>query len=95
MKSEMKKALGGFLATVMAIFLFLPVCWADEVIIIGEVNDTYQIEVDNQLYEVAENTLGNELVKRFIGQKVKVTGYLTEKDDMKIITVKSFEVMQE
>ena len=91
----MEKSLGGFLVTVMAIFLFLPVCWADEVTIIGEVNDTYQIQVDNQIYEVAENTLGNELVKNFIGQKVKVTGYVTEKEGIKILTVKSFEVMQE
>jgi hypothetical protein len=83
------------IATVVAIIFFLPVCWAAEVTIIGEVNDMRQIVADKQIYEVDENALGDELVYDYISEKVKVTGIITERDDMKIITVTSFEVVPE
>lgn len=84
-----------FIATVVAIFCSLPVSWAAEVTIIGEVNDTRQIVADKQIYEVGENPLGDDLVYNHISEKVKVTGFISEKDDMKIITVTSFEVVPE
>ena len=84
-----------FIVTVVAIFCLLPVCWAAEVTIIGEVNDTRQIVADKQIYEVDENPLGDDLVYNHISEKVKVTGFILEKDDMKIITVTSFEVVPE
>lgn len=95
MRSETKKTIVGVLATVTAIFFFLPACWADKVTIIGEVNDAQQIVADNQLYEVADSTLGDDLVYNYISERVKVTGFITEKDDIKIITVISFEVVPE
>ena len=95
MKSETKKTIVSFIATVTTIFFFSPACWADEVTIIGEVNDAHQIVADNQLYEVADNALGDDLVYNYISEKVKVTGFVTEKNDMKIITVMSFEVVPE
>ena len=95
MENKTKKVIVGFLATMTAIFFFLPDCWSDEVTIIGEVNDTHQIVADNQIYEVAENALGDDLVYNYISVRVRVTGFVTEKDDMKIITVKSFEVVPE
>ncbi len=84
-----------FIATVIAIFSLLPVCWAAEVTIIGEVNDTRQIVADKQIYEVHENPLGDDLVYNYISERVKVTGFISEKDDMKIITVTRFEVVPE
>jgi hypothetical protein len=94
MKSKINKVIVGFLVTIIAIFFWLPGCWANEVTIIGEVNDTHQIVTDNQIYEVAENTIGDDLVFNYISVRVKVTGTVTEKDDdTKIITVKSFEVV--
>lgn len=95
MKTRPVKSNIAFIAAVVVISLFLPVCWAAEVTIIGEVNDTQQIVADKQIYEVGENTLGNDLVKNYISERVKVTGFITEKDDMKIITVTSFEVVPE
>ena len=84
-----------FMTTVVAIFFLLPVCWAAEVTIIGEVNDTGQIVADKQIYEVNENALGDDLVYNYISERVKVTGFISEKDDIKIITVTSFEVAPE
>ena len=84
-----------FIATVIAIFALLPVCWAAEVTIIGEVNDTRQIVADKQIYEVDQNALGDELVYDYISERVKVTGFISEKEDMKIITVTRFEVIAE
>jgi hypothetical protein len=89
------KTNGYFFVTLVAILFFLPICWAAEVTIIGEVNDTRQIVADKQIYEVEENALGDELVYDYISERVKVTGFISEKDDMKIITVTRFEVVPE
>ena len=45
-------------------------------------------------YEVADTEKGNELVLNHIGEKVKVTGEVEEEDDVKILTVAAFEVLQ-
>ena len=95
MKTNSKKANISLIATLTAILFFLPLSWAGEVTIIGEVNDTHQIVADRQIYEVDENALGDDLVLNYVSEKVKVTGFVTEKDDMKIITVKSFEIAPE
>lgn len=95
MKTKVVKTNACLIATVVVLFCLLPVCRAGEVTIIGEVNDTHQIVADKQVYEVAENPLGDDLVYDYISERVKVTGFITEKDDMKIITVTSFEVVPE
>jgi hypothetical protein len=75
------------------LWIFAIPCLADEITIIGEINDNYQIVSDGQIYEVAENTIGVDLIKNYISQTVKVTGTIEEKDDMKIITVTTFKVV--
>jgi phage gp45-like len=66
---------------------------ADEVTLIGEVNDNYQIVVGDQVYEVTNNSAGDDLVLNHVGRKVKLTGSLNETNGVKIITVKSFEIL--
>ena len=79
-----------------AAFLFYSyVVFAAEITIVGEVNDTFQIVANNTIYEVAETPMGDDLVKNYIAEKVQVTGTVEEKDDMKIITVKSFKIVPE
>jgi hypothetical protein len=39
--------------------------------------------------------LGDELVYNYVSERVKITGFIAEKDDMKIITVTKFEVVPE
>ena len=82
----------------LAIFLLL---WplvpalAGEVSLVGEVNDNYQLVASGQIYEIADTPKGNEMAENFIGSKVKVSGTVEEKNEMKTITVLNFEVLQE
>lgn len=81
------------------ILLFLAPCAATvlaaEVSIIGEVNDNYQIVSNGQIYEIADTPEGNELAENHISAKVKVTGNVEERDEMKIITVSGYQLLAE
>lgn len=85
----------GILSFAAAFLIHAYVVFAAEITIVGEVNDTFQIVADNTIYEVAETPMGDDLVKNYIAEKVQVTGTVEEKDDMKIITVKSFKIVPE
>jgi hypothetical protein len=83
-----------FLITVFAMLSFPAM--ASEVVIVGEVNDTYQIVSNGQIYEVdANDGIGIDLVTNYMAQKVKVTGTVRKEEDLKIITVKSFQTVEE
>lgn len=77
------------------LWIFATPSLANEVTIVGEVNNSYQIVTDGQIYEVAENKIGNDLVTNYISQTVKITGTIEEKDEVKIITVTTFKVVTE
>jgi hypothetical protein len=68
---------------------------ADEVTITGEVNEEFQIVAKGVVYEVADNEIGDYLVRNHISDKVKVSGTVSEQGGIKIITVSSFEVLAE
>jgi hypothetical protein len=82
---------------VAALLLILPLTAAAESTTLeGEVNDSYQIVAsDGQVYEVTDTTQGNDLVENHIGEKVKVTGTIEQEGDVKVITITSFQVIQE
>lgn len=67
----------------------------DVVTIVGEVNYSNQIVVDDQIYEVDDTQQGNYLMKHYIGQKVKVTAKLRIEGDMRILDVMKFEVFKD
>ena len=69
--------------------------FATEMTIVGEVNYSYQIMADGQIYEVANTAMGDDLVMNYIAEKVEVTGTVEENEEMKIITVTSFKVVPE
>jgi hypothetical protein len=69
--------------------------FAGDITIVGEVNDTQQVVADGQIYEVANTPAGDDMVLNYIAVKVKVTGTVEEKEDTKIITVKSFKAVPE
>ena len=75
--------------------LFIYIAFASDITIVGEVNDTHQIVADGQIYDVAVTPKGDDLVMNYIAVKVMVKGMVEEKEDMKIITVKSFKVVPE
>jgi hypothetical protein len=76
-------------------WVFLYPVFATDMTIVGEVNYFYQIMADGQIYEVANTSMGDDLVINHIAEKVEVTGTVEEKEEMKIITVKSFKVVLE
>jgi hypothetical protein len=80
----------------LAILLFfgtaLPAL-AGQVTLVGEVNDNYQLVANGQIYEIADTPKGNDMAENYISAKVKVTGTVEEGNDMKTLTVVSFEVM--
>lgn len=84
------------MALVMAVGVPMAVLAAETVTIQGEVNDSYQIvDANGQVYEVADTTQGNALVENHIGEKAKVTGTLEQDQDVKIISVTTFEIIAE
>jgi type IV secretory pathway TrbL component len=85
----------GFLAMIMIAFLSGPAMSANSVTIVGILNADGQIITDNeQVYEIGENKKGDELFE-LAGKKVKVTGIVVEEDGTKVITVTSYEVLEE
>lgn len=96
----MKKNHRNLVIMVCVLFLvalsFGPALSADEVTIVGTVNDYYQIETDDgEAYEIGDSEQGDKLVDH-IGARVKVTGTVEEDEDgAKVIMVTSFVVIQE
>jgi hypothetical protein len=87
-----------WLGLILAVTLFLSMAapaLAGEVTLIGQVNDSYQLESDGQIYEIADTPKGNDMAENYISAKVKVTGTIEEKNDMKTITVTDFQVVPE
>lgn len=72
-----------------------PALAADTVTIVGTVNADYQIVAENdQVYEVGEGEKGDEVVE-LVDKKVRVTGMVEESEGAKVITVISYEVLEE
>jgi len=68
---------------------------AEEVTLIGTVDDYYQIVTDDgEAYEIGDNEQGDE-VTGYVGARVKVRGILEENEDVKTITILSYEVLDE
>ena len=85
------------MVSVMTVFflMFAASAMADETTVVGEVTDNFQIVSGDQIYEIADTAEGNDLAENHISKKVKVTGTLEERADLKIITVTSFQVLSE
>jgi cell division protein FtsL len=86
------------LVVTMALIMFIPlVSMASEAMTVeGEVNDNFQIvDANGQVFEVADTTQGNDLVENHIGEKAKVVGTVEQDQEVKIITITSFEILAE
>ena len=95
MQARSKITLLSLLCFSVSFLLFSYSVFAGDIAIVGEVNDTQQIVAEGKIYEVAATEKGDDLVTNYIAEKVEVTGTVEEKDDMRIITVKSFRVVPE
>lgn len=83
------------LITLIMIVAIPMVVRAETITLEGEVNDTGQVVSDGQYYEIADNEIGIELIESFIGERVKVTGTVAQDEEVKILTVTNFEMIEE
>ena len=95
MKKNMKKIFLGILIMSITVFISGLALAGSEVSISGVINEDGQL-VDNSgmAYDIADSEQGGELME-MIGQKVTVKGTVMEAEGTKIITVSSFEIVQE
>ena len=66
---------------------------AAEVTITGTISEEGIVADDGQVYAVAENEKGQEMMG-LVAKKVKATGTVEEQDGKKVITVTAFEVIE-
>ena len=57
--------------------------------------DTGQLVTKGDIFDIAPTDLGDNLVQNYISQKVKVEGTVREGEELKIITVRSFQTVDE
>ena len=90
-----KKNFSGILAVILLAILSGVALAGTNVTIIGTINDKYQIVDDSgTVYDVADNEKGDEIVD-LVGKKVKVTGTVMDADGTLIITIASYDVIEE
>jgi hypothetical protein len=87
-----KTALISLLAVVALLFAVGIGVAADQITIMGQVNEDSQL-VDDQgnVYDIADTDEGMK-VKEMVGEKVEVRGTLMDQEGAKEITVESFSV---
>jgi hypothetical protein len=67
---------------------------AETITIIGTVTEAYYLETDlGDQYEIGTSEKGDELLN-YVGQKLQVKGTLIEEDEVKIIDVISFKLIE-
>jgi outer membrane usher protein FimD/PapC len=89
---------GRFLAIAMcALFLMAmmsaAVLFAAEVTITGKISEQGIVADDGQVYAVAENEKGKEIMEH-VDKTVKATGTVEEREGKKVITVTNYEVTE-
>jgi hypothetical protein len=82
-------------ATIILSTSLFSAAWASETTLIGEINDSYQVVADGQIYEIADTDKGNELAEMHMGAKAKVTGTVETSDGMMVINVASYEILDD
>lgn len=94
----MNQKIEAIVAVVFLIFLSTAIIpsatMAADITIVGVVNDSNQIVADKVVFEVDDTPEGDDLVTNYIDKKVRVTGMLILEGDMRIISVKAFEVIE-
>ena len=65
------------------------------IILVGEINDTGQLVADGDIFDIESTDLGEDLIQNYISLKVKVECTVREGEELKIITVKSFQIVDE
>jgi hypothetical protein len=90
-----KRLIANIVTMSIVVWMFAVPALADKVTLIGEVNDNQEIVTEGQIYRIGDSVVGDDLALNYISQRVKVVGRIAEDDEGKIITVESFEVLDE
>jgi hypothetical protein len=95
MRKKVKKLIANFVMISIVLGIFAFPALADKATLVGEVNDNQEIVTEGQVYTVGDSAVGDDLVRNYISQRVKVVGRIVETEDGKVIIVDSFEVVEE
>ena len=79
----------------IVLWIFTFPALADKVTLVGEVNDNQEIVTEGLIYTVVDSAVGDELVRNYISQRVKVVGRIVEGEEGKVIIVDLFAVVEE
>ena len=95
--SLIKKCLVCLIIIMAFVFSLLNLSHAksDVITLVGEINDTGQLVAEGDIFDIEPTELGYDLIKNYISLKVKVECTIREGEEMKIITVRSFQVADE
>jgi hypothetical protein len=95
--SLIKKCLVCLIIIIAFVFSLLSLSHAksDVITLVGEINDTGQLVAEGDIFDIEPTELGYDLIKNYISLKVKVECTIREGEEMKIITVRSFQVADE
>jgi len=93
MKRNKKGLAIGICALLLVAMVSATALLAAEVTITGTISQEGILADDGQVYAVAENDKGNELME-LVDKKVKATGTVEEREGKKVITVTAFEVIE-
>jgi len=95
MHKKFKKLMVNIVMISIVLWLCTLPALADKVTLIGEVNDNQEIVTEGQIYTVGDSAVGDDLVRNYISQRVKVVGRVVDGVEGKVIVVDFFEVVQE
>jgi len=93
MKRNKKGLAIGICALFLVAMMSATALLAAEVTITGTISEEGVVADDGQVYAVAENEKGQEMMG-LVAKKVKATGTVEEQDGKKVITVTAFEVIE-
>jgi len=93
MKRNKKFLAVGICALLLVAMMPTTALLADEMTIQGKVSEEGIVADDGQVYKVAEDEKGQEVMK-LLDKKVKATGTVEESEGKKVITVTAFEVIE-
>jgi len=78
MVEKVKKLIANFVMISIVLWMFSFPALADKVTLVGEVNDNQEIVAEDQIYAVGDSAVGDDLVRNYISQRVKVVGRIVE-----------------
>lgn len=95
--SLIKKSLICLIILMALVFSLLSLSHAktEAITLVGEINDTGQLVADGDIFDIEPTDIGEDLIQNYISLKVKVECTVREGEELKIVTVKSFQVVDE